>query len=176
MKKALMVSVAVLASLSLAACGSSSSNGASSSSTKTTKVTKHKATKKSSSKKASSSSASSSSASGDDSSSSSASVESSSSTASSSSAAASSSSTQATQASQAGPINSPDAAIAAARAKYGDNGGDYHWVAMQNGDSYTNPDGSYFVKAISQQQLDSGSMTGTAVSVMVYPDGTVSEN
>ncbi|WP_373842828.1 hypothetical protein [Limosilactobacillus sp.] len=39
-----------------------------------------------------------------------------------------------------------------------------------------NADGSYFVKAISQSQLDNGSMTGTAQSVNVYPDGSMTNN
>lgn len=68
-------------------------------------------------------------------------------------------------------ISSAQDAVNAARAKYGDNGGDYMWGALSQ-----NPDGSYFVKAISRQQLQDGSMTGTAQSVNVYPDGTITSN
>lgn len=68
-------------------------------------------------------------------------------------------------------ISSAQDAVNAARAKYGDNGGDYMWGALSQ-----NPDGSYFIKAISRQQLQDGSMTGTAQSVNVYPDGTIISN
>jgi dihydroorotase len=34
----------------------------------------------------------------------------------------------------------------------------------------------YFVKAISQEEIQNGSMTGTVKSLKVYPDGTIEEN
>ena len=62
------------------------------------------------------------------------------------------------------------------RAKYGDGNGNYHWTVMYDastGQPIRNDDGSYFVKAIDPTQ---GTMTGTAQSVNVYPDGSMTNN
>lgn len=78
--------------------------------------------------------------------------------------------------SQQGGINNADQALAAARAKYGDGNGNYHWTVMYDADTgqpIRNDDGSYFVKAIDPTQ---GTMTGTAQSVNVYPDGSMTNN
>ncbi len=78
--------------------------------------------------------------------------------------------------SQQGSINSAEQALAAARAKYGDGNGNYHWTVMYDADTgqpIRNDDGSYFVKAIDPTQ---GTMTGTAQSVNVYPDGSMTNN
>lgn len=75
-----------------------------------------------------------------------------------------------------GRINNADQALAAARAKYGDGNGNYHWTIMYDantGQPARNADGSYFVKAIDPTQ---GTMTGTAQSVNVYPDGSMTNN
>ncbi|KRM29513.1 hypothetical protein [Limosilactobacillus panis] len=75
-----------------------------------------------------------------------------------------------------GSINNADQALAAARAKYGDGNGNYHWTVMYDastGRPARNADGSYFVKAIDPTQ---GTMTGTAQSVNVYPDGSMTNN
>lgn len=73
-------------------------------------------------------------------------------------------------------VNNADEALAAARAKYGDGNGNYHWTVMYDagtGQPIRNADGSYFVKAIDPTQ---GTMTGTAQSVNVYPDGSMTSN
>lgn len=73
-------------------------------------------------------------------------------------------------------INNADQALAAARSKYGDGNGNYHWTVMYDastGQPIRNDDGSYFVKAIDPTQ---GTMTGTAQSVNVYPDGSMTNN
>lgn len=73
-------------------------------------------------------------------------------------------------------VNNADEALAAARAKYGDGNGNYHWTVMYDADTgqpIRNADGSYFVKAIDPTQ---GTMTGTAQSVNVYPDGSMTNN
>ena len=78
--------------------------------------------------------------------------------------------------SQQGGINNADQALTAARAKYGDGNGNYHWTVMYDADTgqpIRNDDGSYFVKAIDPTQ---GTMTGTAQSVNVYPDGSMTNN
>ncbi len=78
--------------------------------------------------------------------------------------------------SQQGGINNADQALAAARAKYGDGNGNYHWTVMYDADTgqpIRNDDGSYFVKAIDPTQ---GTMTGTAQSVNVYSDGSMTNN
>ena len=69
-------------------------------------------------------------------------------------------------------VNSPQEAIAYAKARYGDNNGDWDWTYLSSDDSDPEVDG-YFVKAISKS---SNTMTGTAKSVIVYPDGTIDEN
>ena len=84
---------------------------------------------------------------------------------------------QATQSSNSQKgVNNADEALAAARAKYGDGNGNYHWTVMYDastGQPIRNADGSYFVKAIDPTQ---GTMTGTAQSVNVYPDGSMTNN
>ncbi|KRN58843.1 hypothetical protein [Limosilactobacillus secaliphilus] len=72
-------------------------------------------------------------------------------------------------------VSNEKQAIAIARAKYGDHNGDWKWECLSDGSSY-NSNGYYFVKAISQSELANGSMTGTAMSCKVYPDGSVEEN
>ena len=78
--------------------------------------------------------------------------------------------------SQQSGINNADQALAAARAKYGDGNGNYHWTVMYDADTgqpIRNDAGSYFVKAIDPTQ---GTMTGTAQSVNVYSDGAMTNN
>lgn len=70
-------------------------------------------------------------------------------------------------------INSPEQAIAAAKAKYGDQNGKIHWACMTDGTTgKAINDGYYFVKGTA----DDGTMTGTQYSLRVYPDGTIKEN
>ncbi len=70
-------------------------------------------------------------------------------------------------------INSPDQAIAAAKAKHGDQNGKIHWNCMIDGTTgKAINDGYYFVKGTA----DDGTMTGTQYSLRVYPDGTIKEN
>lgn len=177
MKKGLTIAVSVLAALSLAACGSSSAKSSGASSASSAKATSHKtkhhkkaADKKKAAKSSSSSAASASSNQGQQAQ-----------TATGQQGGQQTTPSTGQQASQpAGRrVNNAQDALNAARAKYGDNGGDYQWVIMQNGETgqpAQNPDGSYFIKAISRNQLNNGSMTGTAQSVNVYPDGTIVSN
>lgn len=177
MKKGLTIAVSVFAALSLAACGSSSAKSSGSSSASSAKATSHKtkhhkkaADKKKAAKSSSSSAASASNNQGQQAQ-----------TATSQQGGQQATQSTGRQANQqaSGRVNNAQDALNAARAKYGDNGGDYQWVIMQNGETgqpAQNPDGSYFIKAISRQQLQNGSMTGTAQSVNVYPDGTVVSN
>lgn len=77
---------------------------------------------------------------------------------------------------QANGINNAQDALNAAKAKYGDGNGNYQWTIMYDagtGQPIRNADGSYFVKAIDPTQ---GTMTGTAQSVNVYPDGSMTSN
>ena len=77
---------------------------------------------------------------------------------------------------QASSINNAQDALNAAKAKYGDGNGNYQWTIMYDagtGQPIRNADGSYFVKAIDPTQ---GTMTGTAQSVNVYPDGSMTNN
>lgn len=70
-------------------------------------------------------------------------------------------------------INSPDQAIAAVKAKYGDQNGKIHWNCMIDGTTgKAINDGYYFVKGTAND----GTMTGTQYSLRVYPDGTIKEN
>lgn len=73
-----------------------------------------------------------------------------------------------------GGVNNADDAVAAARAKYGDNGGSVHWGYMtdESGQPIRNADGSYFIKGTA----DDGTMTGTQYSINVYPDGSTTSN
>lgn len=71
-------------------------------------------------------------------------------------------------------VNNADEAVAAARAKYGDDGGNVHWGYMidaSTGQPIRNADGSYFVKG-----TDNQSMSGTRYSVNVYPNGSTTNN
>lgn len=177
MKKGLTIAVSVMAALSLAACGSSSAKSSGASSASSAKTTSHKtkhhkktADKKKAAKSSSSSAASASSNQGQQAQ-----------TATSQQGGQQATQSTGQQASQpvGHRVNNAQDALNAARAKYGDNGGDYQWVIMQNGETgqpAQNPDGSYFIKAISRNQLNNGSMTGTAQSVNVYPDGTIVSN
>ncbi|MGK4126785.1 hypothetical protein [Limosilactobacillus vaginalis] len=164
MKKIGLICAVALAGMSLAACGNSSTKQANSSSkSSSSKVVKHH--KKQNKKKQSSSS----SASSKNQSSKQQNKE------------QNNNSTQQTaqsnnsQSSSQG-VNNADEALAAARAKYGDGNGNYHWTVMYDagtGQPIRNADGSYFVKAIDPTQ---GTMTGTAQSVNVYPDGSMTNN
>lgn len=180
MKKTLTITATIVAALSLAACGNTSTNSSkksSASSASSAKATSHKtkhhkkaADKKKAAKSSSSSAASASSNQGQQAQ-----------TATSQQGGQQATQSTGQQASQqgGGRINNAQEALNAARAKYGDNGGDYQWVIMQNGETgqpAQNPDGSYFIKAISRNQINNGSMTGTAQSVNVYPDGTIVSN
>lgn len=162
MKKIGLICAVALAGMSLAACGNQSTKKASSSSkTSSSKVVKHH--KKQNKKKQSSSSSASS-------------------TSSSKSQQGQNSTTPSQtqqnnpQAANNGQINNAQDALNAAKAKYGDGNGNYHWTVMYDagtGQPIRNADGSYFVKAIDPTQ---GTMTGTAQSVNVYPDGSMTNN
>lgn len=161
MKKIFLICTTILVCGSLAACGNQSSSKASSSSKTSSKVVKkHK--KQNKKKQSSSSSASS--------------------TSSSKSQQGQNSTTPSQtqqnnpQAANNGQINNAQDALNAAKAKYGDGNGNYHWTVMYDagtGQPIRNADGSYFVKAIDPTQ---GTMTGTAQSVNVYPDGSMTNN
>lgn len=162
MKKIVLVCTTVLICGSLAACGNSSTKQANSSSkASSSKVVKHH--KKQNKKKQSSSS--------------SASSNSNSQNNNQTNNQTNASTQQATQSSNSQKgVNNADEALAAARAKYGDGNGNYHWTVMYDastGQPIRNADGSYFVKAIDPTQ---GTMTGTAQSVNVYPDGSMTNN
>lgn len=162
MKKIGLICATLLVCGSLTACGNQSSKKASSSSkTSSSKVVKHH--KKQNKKKQSSSSSASS-------------------TSSSKSQQGQNSTTPSQtqqnnpQAANNGQINNAQDALNAAKAKYGDGNGNYHWTVMYDagtGQPIRNADGSYFVKAIDPTQ---GTMTGTAQSVNVYPDGSMTNN
>lgn len=171
MKRLALISMTVAACLSLAACGNSNDQAKQESEISSLKTSNSKLKKKIQAKKKAAKSSSSSAASA------------SSNQGQQAQTATSQQATQSTgqQASQpvGHRVNNAQDALNAARAKYGDNGGDYQWVIMQNGETgqpAQNPDGSYFIKAISRNQLNNGSMTGTAQSVNVYPDGTIVSN
>ena len=161
MKKIGLICTVALAGMSLAACGNQSSKKASSSSkASSSKVVKSH--KKQNKKKQNTSSSK---------------------VASTSSEKASSQTQQQNNQSnvshttqQASSINNAQDALNAAKAKYGDGNGNYHWTIMYDagtGQPIRNADGSYFVKAIDPTQ---GTMTGTAQSVNVYPDGSMTNN
>ena len=161
MKKIGLICTVALAGMSLTACGNQSSKKASSSSkTSSSKVVKSH--KKQNKKKQNTSSSK---------------------AASTSSEKASSQTQQQNNQSnvshttqQASSINNAQDALNAAKAKYGDGNGNYQWTIMYDagtGQPIRNADGSYFVKAIDPTQ---GTMTGTAQSVNVYPDGSMTNN
>lgn len=165
MKKIGLICVAVLVCGSLTACGSQSTSKKTSSSSKTSssKVVKQRH-KKQNKKKQSTSSYSTS-------------PNSNSQRDTQPNNQTNASTQQATQSSNSQKgVNNADEALAAARAKYGDGNGNYHWTVMYDADTgqpIRNADGSYFVKAIDPTQ---GTMTGTAQSVNVYPDGSMTNN
>ena len=72
-------------------------------------------------------------------------------------------------------VNNGDEAIQVAKAKYGDNNGDWKWECLTSNGSEQSGEGYYFVKAISQSAIDNGSMTGTAMSMKVWPNGSISD-
>ena len=168
MKKIGLICTALLVCGSLTACGSQSTKAKNSSSEisslkKENSQLKHKHHKKQNKKKQSSSSSASS-------------------TSSSKSQQGQNSTTPSQtqqnnpQAANNGQINNAQDALNAAKAKYGDGNGNYHWTVMYDagtGQPIRNADGSYFVKAIDPTQ---GTMTGTAQSVNVYPDGSMTNN
>lgn len=81
--------------------------------------------------------------------------------------------------SQAGVVvHNAGEALALAESVYGDDNGDYQWVIMSKSDGQPaqNEDGSYFVKAISKKAMADGSMTGTALSLQIYPNGVIISN
>lgn len=175
MKKIGLICAALLAGISLTACSNSASQKSnkksSSSSVTTTKAVKHHKVRKESKKDTQSSSSSV------------ASSQSNSQT-STQQSGQNSSQQQAVQSAQQsnsqqannGQINNAQDALNAAKAKYGDGNGNYHWTVMYDADTgqpMKNADGSYFVKAIDPTQ---GTMTGTAQSVNVYPDGSMINN
>lgn len=179
MKKIGLACVTILTGLSLAGCNnlaSQSHKTASSSSTTSTKVVKHHKTHKKATsesrkdKQSNSSSQLSSSGVGQQSN------DSQHTTAQSNNDGSSNQQQSQGDSSQQSGINNADQALAAARAKYGDGNGNYHWTVMYDADTgqpIRNDDGSYFVKAIDPTQ---GTMTGTAQSVNVYPDGSMTNN
>lgn len=161
MKKVGLICAVALAGMSLVACGNQSSSNRTSSSSKTSSkvVKKHKKQDK---KKQSTSSSKAASTSSEHSS---------------NQAQQQSGQSNTSHASQqANGINNAQDALNAAKAKYGDGNGNYHWTVMYDADTgqpIRNADGSYFVKAIDPTQ---GTMTGTAQSVNVYPDGSMTNN
>ncbi|WP_283574550.1 hypothetical protein [Limosilactobacillus ingluviei] len=175
MKRLALISMTVAACLSLAACGNSNDQAKQESEISSLKTANSKLKKKTQAKKKAAKSSSSSAASASSNQGQQAQ------TATSQQGGQQATQSTGQQASQpvGHRVNNAQDALNAARAKYGDNGGDYQWVIMQNGETgqpAQNPDGSYFIKAISRNQLNNGSMTGTAQSVNVYPDGTIVSN
>lgn len=164
MKKIGLICVTTIACLSLAACGNQSSSKKASSSSKasSSKVVKHH--KKQNKKKQSTSSSNS------------ASQKNTNNQQKNQSQQQNSQSNTSHASQQANGINNAQDALNAAKAKYGDGNGNYHWTIMYDagtGQPIRNADGSYFVKAIDPTQ---GTMTGTAQSVNVYPDGSMTNN
>lgn len=178
MKKIGLICATVLMSLTLTACGNSSSQKStkiSSSSSSTKSVQKHKSAKKNKQEKKKQSSISSASSSSSNSQASQTSTQQSSQNSSQQQAVQSAQQSN-SQPANNGQINNAQDALNAAKAKYGDGNGNYHWTIMYDADTnqpIQNPDGSYFVKAIDPTQ---GTMTGTAQSVNVYPDGSMTNN
>lgn len=162
MKKIFLICTTILVCGSLAACGNQSSKESSSSSkassSKVVKSHKKQNKKKQSSSSSASSTSSSKSQQGQN------------------STTPSQTQQNNPQAANNGQINNAQDALNAAKAKYGDGNGNYHWTVMYDagtGQPIRNADGSYFVKAIDPTQ---GTMTGTAQSVNVYPDGSMTNN
>ena len=162
MKKVGLICAVALAGMSLAACGNQSSKESSSSSkassSKVVKSHKKQNKKKQSSSSSASSTSSSKSQQGQN------------------STTPSQTQQNNPQAANNGQINNAQDALNAAKAKYGNGNGNYQWTIMYDagtGQPIRNADGSYFVKAIDPTQ---GTMTGTAQSVNVYPDGSMTNN
>ena len=162
MKKIFLICTTILVCGSLAACGNQSSKESSSSrkasSSKVVKSHKKQNKKKQSSSSSASSTSSSKSQQGQN------------------STTPSQTQQNNPHAANNGQINNAQDALNAAKAKYGDGNGNYHWTVMYDagtGQPIRNADGSYFVKAIDPTQ---GTMTGTAQSVNVYPDGSMTNN
>lgn len=178
MKKIGLICATALMGISLAACSNSASQKSnkksSSSSVTTTKAVKHHNVHKES-KKDTQSSSSSAVSSQSNSQASQTSTQRSGQNSSQQQAVQSAQQSNSQQANN-GQINNAQDALNAAKAKYGDGNGNYHWTIMYDADTnqpIQNPDGSYFVKAIDPTQ---GTMTGTAQSVNVYPDGSMTNN
>lgn len=175
MKKIGLICAALLAGISLTACSNTASQKSatsSSSSITTTKAVKHHKVRKESKKDTQSSSSS---ATSSDSQVSQTSTQQSIQNSSQQQAVQSTQQSNSQQVNN-GQINNAQDALNAAKAKYGDGNGNYHWTIMYDADTnqpIQNPDGSYFVKAIDPTQ---GTMTGTAQSVNVYPDGSMTNN
>ena len=165
MKKIGLICAVVLAGMSLTACGNQSSKKASSSSkASSSKVVKHHKHKKQNKKEQNTSSSNSASQKNTNNQQKNQSQQQN----------IQSNTSHASQ--QANGINNAQDALNAAKAKYGDGNGNYHWTIMYDagtGQPIRNADGSYFVKAIDPTQ---GTMTGTAQSVNVYPDGSMTNN
>lgn len=179
MKKIGLICATALMGMSLAACGSSSSQKSTTSSnslSKATKVVKHHKKANSEKKNQQSSTNSAGSSSSQNSQSAQFSAQQSGQNSGQQQAATQSPQQSTSQSSNNGQINNANDALNAAKAKYGDGNGNYHWTVMYDADTgqpMKNADGSYFVKAIDPTQ---GTMTGTAQSVNVYPDGSMTNN
>lgn len=159
MKRLSLITFAVLACLSLSACGTNSKNAKRESEASSLKVANSKLRKKAKAQSRKKQHTN---------------KQSSNSSASSSANQSSQQQGQQTQQSTQQRVNNADDAVAAARAKYGDDGGSVHWGYMidaSTGQPIRNADGSYFVKG-----TDNQSMSGTRYSVNVYPDGSTTNN
>ncbi|MDV8947767.1 hypothetical protein [Limosilactobacillus reuteri] len=180
MKKIGLICAALLAGISLTACSNTASQKSnkksSSSSVTTTKAVKHHKVRKESEKDTQSSTNSADSSSSQNSQSTQFSAQQSGQNSSQQQAVTQAPQQSTSQPANNGQINNAQDALNAAKAKYGDGNGNYHWTIMYDADTnqpIQNPDGSYFVKAIDPTQ---GTMTGTAQSVNVYPDGSMTNN
>ena len=177
LKKISLICSTVLIGLALTACGNSSSQKSTTSSnslSKATKVVKHHK-KANSEKKQSQSSTNSQQGSSQNANGQSTNTQQSGQNSSQQQAVQSTQQSNSQQANN-GQINNAQDALNAAKAKYGDGNGNYHWTVMYDADTgqpMKNADGSYFVKAIDPTQ---GTMTGTAQSVNIYPDGSMTNN
>lgn len=158
MKKFSLLCITALTCMSLAACGSSSSHKSSVSSHSSSKIVKKHHKKQNKKKQSSSSSSTSSNANSTQN----------------TQQNNSQGNTQASQQNNGTHVNNADDAVAAAKAKYGDDGGRVHWGYMidaSTGQPIRNADGSYFVKGTDDQ-----TMSGTRYSVNVNPDGSMTSN
>ncbi|MDO5009094.1 MAG: hypothetical protein Q4E15_09375 [Lactobacillus johnsonii] len=178
MKKVVLVCLTALMGMTFSACGSSSSQKSttsSNSSSKATRVVKHHK-KANSEKKQSQSSTNSQQSSSQNANGQSTNTQQSGQNSGQQQVVTQAPQQSTSQSSNNGQINNANDALNAAKAKYGDGNGNYHWTVMYDADTgqpMKNADGSYFVKAIDPTQ---GTMTGTAQSVNVYPDGSMTNN